>query len=226
MLVSKSQEVASFESFRNHEYFENMTDDEFETLANAALLRKYHPKHTLFDVGDPMTRAFLLIDGVIRFESYGQDGESFYYDYINGTDVFPSEGLCWQETYNFSAQAMTTVYVYSFPTALLENIIFKNQNQALYTMKVLSRIIKDYETRIQMMLSRSTSGRVESNLLYLKERIGIRAEDGVITIPYPITYKEIAENSGTTAETARQIIGRMIACQELDYTNKKLKFLK
>ena len=58
---------------------------------------------------------------------------------------------------------------------------------------------------------------MKQNLFILKEELGVPTEDGHITIPYPITLKELAVNSGTTRETAGQVIKQLRDSGLLDY---------
>ncbi len=73
----------------------------------------------------------------------------------------------------------------------------------------LSKVVEMHELRIQIGLTSSAFDRVKQNLFVLKEELGVPTEDGHIHIPYPITLKELAVNSGTTRETAGQVIKQL-----------------
>jgi CRP-like cAMP-binding protein len=224
---SKRGDIPDFESLRNHEYFQNLKLEEFDEIADHALLREYHENHALFDEGDRYDRFFVLMDGVVRFERLDSNGDFYFYDYIShlfSNNAFPSEGLCCREHYNFSCTAVTEVAIYYFPIGILEKILKKNPDQCLYTVNVLTRIIQDYTLRIQNLSTKNAHDRVKQSLFYLRDHISTELDDHTRKVAIPITMNELSLNASTTRETVRQVLKELADAGIITYKNKTLYF--
>ena len=131
-----------------------------------------------------------------------------------------------EETYTYTAQAMTDIETFYLPVSYYEKLARKNPEQLIYMIQKISKVVEIHELRIQIGLTSSAFDRVKQNLFILKEELGVPTEDGHITIPYPITLKELAVNSGTTRETAGQVIKQLRDSGLLDYHKKHFTFCK
>ncbi|MDR0885122.1 MAG: Crp/Fnr family transcriptional regulator [Clostridiales Family XIII bacterium] len=226
MLVSnKNVNIPAFESFRTHEYFKNLKKEEFDEIAKHVFLREYKADHYLFDEGDRMDRFFVLVEGVVRLERLDPTGDFYFYDYIFTKNAFPSEGLCCRTTYNFSCVAVTKVIIYYFPIEILEKILRNNPSQCLYTVNVLTRIIQDYELRIQNLSTKNAHDRVEQSLFYLRDHVSAKLDNRTSKVAIPITINELSLNASTTRETVRQVLKELIDIGAVKYENKTLFFL-
>lgn len=227
MIVTDKHNIPEFRDFRNHEHFANLTDTEFKAIEKAAQLREYKADHCLFDEGDYKERFYLLVEGVVKFERYDLTGDFYFYDYVfKRNEGFPFEGLCCQDTYNFSAIAITKILVYSFPISLLEKAVFENPKQSVHTIKILTQIIQDYENRLQQLSAKNAQDRVEQSLLYLRENVGQKTDNNTTVLTVPITINEISQNASTSRETTRAVMKALINDGKLKYENKTLYFLK
>ena len=215
-----------FSKLRYQPDFENFTDDEFEQIKEHAILRSYKKGQVLFNEGDERQRLYILTEGLIRLERYDESATYYYYDYVVANNLFPMSGIFEESIYTYTAQAMTDIETFSFPVSFYEKIAKKNCKHLLYMIHKLSRVVELHELRIQIGLTSSAFDRVKQNLFVLKEELGVPTEDGHIHIPYPITLKELAVNSGTTRETAGQVIKQLKDSGLLDYEKKRFIFCK
>ncbi|MCH3488640.1 Crp/Fnr family transcriptional regulator, partial [Enterococcus faecium] len=198
-----------FSKLRYQPDFEHFSDEEFQQIKEHTVLRSYKKGQILFDDGDPRQRLYILTKGLVRLERYDESATYYYYDYVNTNNLFPMSGMFGEETYTYTAQAMTDIETFYLPVSYYEKLARKNPEQLIYMIQKISKVVEIHELRIQIGLTSSAFDRVKQNLFILKEELGVPTKDGHITIPYPITLKELAVNSGTTRETAGQVIKQL-----------------
>ncbi|EPH95156.1 MULTISPECIES: Crp/Fnr family transcriptional regulator [unclassified Enterococcus] len=215
-----------FSKLRYQPDFAHFTDEEFQLIKEHAVIRSYKKGQILFDEGDDRSRLYLLTKGLIRLERYDESATYYYYDYVNPNNLFPLAGIFESETYAYTAQAMTDIETFYLPVSYYEKLTKKNPAQLLYLVHKLSKVVEMHELRIQIGLTSSAFDRVKQNLFILKEELGEETEDGHTCIPYPITLKELAVNSGTTRETAGQVIKQLKDSGLLTYNKKHFIFCK
>lgn len=215
-----------FSRLRYQEDFENLTDDEFQMLKSNVLLRSYKKGQILFDEGDSRDRLYFVTKGLVRIERYDESATYYYYDYVSNCSVFPLGGIFEEEFYTHSAQAMTDIETFYFPTAIYEKICKDNPKQLLYLVHKLNQIVESHQLRLQTGLTSNAHDRVEQNLYILKKELGRKESKTKVVIPFPITLKELAINSGTTRETAGQVIKKLKCAGRLEYDKKIFTFIE
>ena len=82
----------------------------------------------LFDDGDPRQRLYILTKGLVRLERYDESATYYYYDYVNTNNLFPMSGMFGEETYTYTAQAMTDIETFYLPVSYYEKLARKIPN--------------------------------------------------------------------------------------------------
>lgn len=217
----RSKEI---ELIRNKEAFIGFTDKEFERIQDSLYIRQYKKGQVLFDNGDSRSRIYFLLEGLVRIERYDISGTFCYLNYVKPENLFPYGGMFVDKFYHFSAYAVTDIEVYYIPTDIFERITKENSNQLLFCYQKLSNQLEFHEKKIQHCVSSSAVVRVLETLTLLMKQLGENYFSGTIRIPYPITLKEIAVSSGTTRETASNVIKTLKKDKKLEYRQKHLIF--
>ncbi|MDA3974359.1 Crp/Fnr family transcriptional regulator [Enterococcus thailandicus] len=215
-----------FSKLRYQPDFMHFTDEEFQLIKEHTVLRSYKKGQILFDEGDERQRFYILTKGLVRLERYDESATYYYYDYVNANTLFPMAGIFEAQAYAYTAQAMTDIDTFYLPVSIYEKLARNNSEQLIALIHKISKVVEMHELRIQIGLTSSAFDRVKQNLFILKEELGVPTEDGHICIPYPITLKELAVNSGTTRETAGQVIKQLRDSGLLDYRKKQFTFCK
>ncbi|MFV0557514.1 MAG: Crp/Fnr family transcriptional regulator [Enterococcus sp.] len=224
--MNPSKRQPTFNQFRYEPEFEQLTNTEFALLKANILHRTYKKGQMLFYEGDPRERFYFVTSGLVRLESYDESATYYYYDYIAHNRLFPTAGLFQATSYQHSAQAMTDVETFYLSVPLFEQVCQNNPNQLVYLIKKLNKIIAAHQLRLQTGLTSNAHDRVEQNLYILKQELGEKEDKAKITIPFPITLKELAANSGTTRETAGQVIKKLKLDGHLNYDKKIFTFFE
>lgn len=217
---------AKFNKLRYFPAFENFTDEEFQHLADNFYERSYKRGQILFNEGDPRTRVYFVLEGIVRLERYDANAAFSYFDYVKRRTLFPYGGMFKDPEYHYSAQALSDISVFYIPTEVFEANCIDNPKQLIFMYKKMSKILMEHEVRIQNCIASSANDRVIQTLEYLRSNLAIADDSaGHEVIPYPITLNELAINSGTTRETAGHVIKKMKSEKKIRYENKIFVFL-
>lgn len=71
---------------------------------------------------------YILTKGLIHLERYDESATYYYYDYVNTNNLFPMSGMFGEETYTYTAQAMTDIETFYLPVSYYEKLARKNPN--------------------------------------------------------------------------------------------------
>lgn len=209
---------------RQQEEFALFTDDEFNQLIQQMQVKTFAKGQVLFDQGDPRTRFYYVLDGVVRLERVDETGSFPFINYVSPHKAFPYRGLFIGETYTYAAMAMTTITIASFSMATFEKLLRENKQMMVLLISQMGQIINNTEDRLQRMVTSSASHRIKQALVLFAEDLGTQDKSNVTKIPYPITLKEVARVSGTTRETAGQIVGKLVEKGVVTYQHKNFQF--
>lgn len=212
------------ETLKNHPYFTYLSDSAYQEIQDNLYSRAYKKGQVLFDTGDERNRMFFLKKGLVKFEKIDSSATFFYLDFIKEETLFPLTGLFVDETYYYSALAMTDIEVYYIPTKVFEKVIQENQKQLLVYLEKMTDISKRHMTKIQSCVTSSAFSRVKNTLAILMNDLGEENHLGQTHVPYPILMNDISRSSGTTRETASFAIKKLVSEKRLRYLHKELTF--
>lgn len=162
-----------FSKLRYQPDFEHFSDEEFQQIKEHTVLRSYKKGQILFDDGDSRQRLYILTKGLVRLERYDESATYYYYDYVTTNNLFPMSGMFGEETYTYTAQAMTDIETFYLPVSYYEKLARKNPEQLIYMIQKISKVVEIHELRIQIGLTSSAFDRVKQNLFILKEELGV-----------------------------------------------------
>lgn len=74
------------------------------------------------------------------------------------------------------------------------------------------------------MVTSSATHRIKQALVMFGEDLGDESDQKLTEIPYPITLKELAWVSGTTRETAGQVVSKLVEEGKVNYQHKTFQF--
>lgn len=223
--MNRTDELEKYRKIiRQQAEFAPLTDSEFNQLADQMQIKTFSKGQVLFDQGDPRTRFYYVLDGVVRLERVDESGSFPFINYVSPHKAFPYRGLFIGETYTYAAMAMTTITIASFSMATFEKLLRENKQMMALLIAQMGQIINDTEDRLQRMVTSSASHRVKQALMLIAEDLGTHETPDKTTIPYPITLKEVARVSGTTRETAGQVVGKLVDEGVVSYQHKNFQF--
>lgn len=196
------------ENLKQFEQFADLSDKKLKSLVELVYWRSYKKGQFLFLEGDSRERIYLLLDGYVKLERVSQSGNLVYEDYVKHFSIFPYGGMFIDKSYNHTAMAMTDVNVYYIPTSIFEDMVKSDRKQLLYTVQLLSYLLKENEKRVQNITISNAQDRVIHTLGYLMNDLG-EQEGKEIVISCPLTTIEISKISGTSRETVSGVLKQL-----------------
>lgn len=222
--MNRSDEIDKYKALiRQQPEFKVLTDDEFDQLVATIQVKTFGKGQILFDQGDPRQRYYYVIDGVVRLERVDETGSFPFINYVSPHKSFPYRGLFVGQYYTYSAAALTSITIASFSMTTFEKILSQNRELMVLLIAKMGQIINDTEDRMQSMVTSSATHRVKQALLMFADDLGATGE-GIVSIPFPITLKEVARVSGTTRETAGQVVSKLVDDGSVKYQHKNFSF--
>lgn len=213
--------VDDYKVLRKCKPFENLTIEQFDKLASQMTYRKIPKNQILFFEGDKRDKLYFIKSGYAKIEQYDEEDIFLYVDFVKENSLFPYGGLFQDDTYRYTAKALTDMEIFYVPVVVFEAVCRENSEQLLFICKKLSNVLKLHELKLRNMLNSSAAVRVEQTLSILYYDL---AKDNH-AMPFDIPVVEIARMSAVTRETAGQVIKKLKDKGVIDYRHKKLTFL-
>lgn len=204
--------------------FRDFTPEEFTKLTHDLMVKTFPKGQVLFDHGDLRQRFYFVIKGVVRLERQDETGNFSFINYVKATKGFPYRGLYTDEDYPYTATALTPITIASVPMATFEAIIALNPLVTRQVISQMSQLLNQMENRLQKLVTSSATSRVVQALRIFGTDMGEKTPEGDVLIPYPITLIELARLSGTTRETAGQVVTKLEVAGKLTYNKKRFRF--
>lgn len=196
----------------------DFSNEQLQLIKSSVYWRTYKKGQFLFIEDDPRERIYFLLNGFVKLSRSNKHGQMIYSDYVKSFTIFPYRGLFMDDTYQYSAEAMTDLELFYLPTKIFENMVKRDKNQLIKVVNSLSKILGTHEARVQSMAN--AQQRVYRTFCHLMNDLGVEKEQ-IITIECPITTTEIATISGTSRETVSQVLKQLKADKILSCKNKK-----
>lgn len=213
------------EIFRNQPGFCALSDEQFGKIAQHMHIKEYNKGQIVAEQGDPRSKFFFLIAGVMRTERYDIDGENNYYEYINTNTGLPYAGLFSLEEYPYSIVCLTPVTVIVMAMKDFECSVCQNAYAMMTIVKRMSELINYNQSILQIMVTSSAVDRVQHALEVFRQVLGSKNKNGSTYVSYPISLTELAEVSATSRETATTVVNNLVLDHSLTYQNKHFNFL-
>lgn len=225
-MISSEKYPKYIQYLKTRPEFEGFSDEEMNILMNNMRVKKFKKGQVLFDQGDDRNRFYFVLSGLVRADRIDENADFIFYTYIKKDLAFPYRGMFSSKYYAYTARAMTDIEILYFPISTFEGMLKKNNYMMIKTLQEMALIISETEDQLQRMVISSAKQRVIQALKTFNLNLGESEENGKSSIPYPITIKEVATMSGTTRETAGQIVKELTNQNILSYHHKKFVFEK
>jgi len=225
LIIRKNEYPRYLRLLKMNPEFKDFTDAEFKIIQDKMQVRSYPKGQLLFDQADLRSHFYFLAKGLLKTERTDESGNEFFYEFISEMKAFPYRGMFHDREYSYSVTGMTAIEVISLPMADFENLLLQNKKMMRNVILEMGQIINENENQLQLMVNSSASSRVQNGLKILGQTLGKPGDDGTRLIPYPITLIELSQLSGTTRETASQVVQKLVASHQIKYERKYFTLL-
>jgi CRP/FNR family transcriptional regulator len=171
-----------------------------EELAQMSAITSYmelSPGDPLFDEGEPANHVFNVTAGAIKIYKLLADGRRQMTGFL-----FPGDflGLANEETYAYSAEAVTHTALCSFPRRKLERLLQKYPKMEHRLLGIASHELAVAQEQMLVLGRKTAREKIASFLLMLSRRAVQRGQNGN-PVAVPMIRNDIGDYLGLTTET-------------------------
>ena len=200
-----------------------LTEEERYLLRKNAKIHYFKKNEMIYCEGDEPSDMMCLLKGKVKIFKYGVGGRSQIIRMIKPIQYFAYRAAFAQEPYLTNASAFEPSTVCTIPMAVVEDLIFKNPNLALFFIRQLSRDLGIADERTVNLTQKHIRGRLAESLLFLRDNYGLE-QDGA-TISIYLSREDLANLSNMTTSNAIRTLSMFVSEQIIVMDGRKIKIL-
>ncbi len=202
-LLSKDPQAIAMALLGRTPLFAAISRDTLNTLAAAALLRRYERDAQLFQAGDQPEYLHILVHGSVQLSAGTPDGREAVVELLHPIDTFIMAAVLTSQPYLMSARAVEPAQVLLLPARVLLAELKTNPELALTLLGSMAQQYRHMVREIKDLRLRTASQRLAVYLLHLVESAG--SEQARL----PCDKKLLAARLGMTPESLSRAISEL-----------------
>lgn len=190
---------------RNIPLFQDLAEDELQSLAPLFQETKRNRSSLLFMEGDTGDELFILKSGLVKIYRFDDDKEIILA--LFGPGDFFGDMAVIQPALNRSAAAETLepCVIYSLKRPVLYEYMEKHPRMCIKLLEVTAQRLRNANDQIYNLTFLDVRSRVIRTILRLAEEQGIKQGDGVL-INIRLTHQQLASFAGTSRESVTKVL--------------------
>ncbi|MDG5497436.1 Crp/Fnr family transcriptional regulator [Niveispirillum sp. BGYR6] len=158
----------------------------------------------VFKQGDSASTCHALIDGRIKIQQTGPDGQQVVVQFVGPGEMYGTLAM-FLSGYPGDAVAVTDSVDLVWSVETMKGLMLTYPQIAMNSMAMLGDRLEDLQTRVRQLSTQRVERRVAYALLRLARQAGREVSAGV-EISFPLTRQDLAEMTGTTLHTVSRIL--------------------
>jgi CRP/FNR family transcriptional regulator, anaerobic regulatory protein len=191
-----------------------MASQDLGRLAQVRTHQHVEEGETFVDEGESATHYFNVLEGAVKIYKLMADGRRVITGFLFAGDLL---GLAFNDTYTYSAEALTPVKLCRFPRNQLSRLLDEYPKLEKRLLMIASNELAAAQEQMMLLGRKTAHERIASFLLTLVRREE-RLDGDAECIRLPMTRTDIADYLGLTTETASRVFTslRRRGCIELE----------
>lgn len=178
-----------------------MRNEDLGRLAVARNSQCVEAGQTFITEGDPATHFFNITEGAVKVYKLMPDGRRQITGFLFAGDLL---GLAADDTYTYSAEALTPVTICRFPRRELERLLDEFPKMERRLLSIASNELAAAQEQMMLLGRKTAQERIASFLLMLARRAERLGRPGG-ALRLAMTRTDIADYLGLTTETASRV---------------------
>lgn len=204
MLAQPSQPI---EALTKVPFFNQLSQDEADALAQRLVPRSFSPDQIIFHLGDPGGLLYIITQGKVKISNSTPDGQEALLAILGTGDFFGELALLDDAPRSATAEAIEPTETLTLHRNEFVRFLSDNPDFAYHVMQTLAKRIRHLNDQISDVFFLDLNGRLARTLLNLSERHGREIESG-IQIDISLTQTDLAEMTGATRVSINKTLGR------------------
>lgn len=201
--------------------FSVLTDAQLEVVKDHTFVERVCKGTPIYLPGEAPDAIYLLKEGIVRISRLTEDGDQAPMAILDKGDVFGELEAVDGSVRNDIAEAVGDVLLCVWPRADFLAMLRANPDLHLQVTKTIGRRLRRLQTRVEDLVFRGATERLESLLGQLAEDFGEAHPRGV-RIGIALTRDEMARLIGVTRQTVSETLTLLHQAGRLDYDGRRL----
>lgn len=160
---------------------------------------EYRKGEVIYGRNQPSHSIYLVIDGKVKVSRLTGEGQEVVVDIYRTDEFFGEAAFLRLGHTSEEARAFEKTKIMAWTASEIESLAAKQPRLAVALMQVLVQRNLDLTRRIESFSMDDISRRVARTLIRLSDRMGVREEDGSISM-VPLTHELLSQYVGTSRE--------------------------
>lgn len=187
--------------------FAELPESALDDIARRCRWRDYAPGEQILHHLDPSRDVFLVADGNVRVVNHSLSGKEVSYREIDAGEIFGEFAAIDGQPRSASVVALSDCRIASLPERDFWAAVKAHPALAEALLKHLTRLVRLYSERVQLIATLPVALRVQVELLRLAR--GARREGPVAAIEPAPTHEELASRIGTHREAVTRELAEL-----------------
>lgn len=190
---------------RGGAFLGKLDDAEVRALEERARRRRFRRGATLFNEGDESTHVAILNAGRVKVSCFTEEGAEAVLAIREPGDLLGELSVFDDEPRSATATALEDVEAFVVGAEAFNGFLRDNPRVALLLLGMISRRLRDADSKRIEYGAQDTVGRVARRLVELAERFGETTTEGV-RITVPLSQQELAGWTGASREAVSKAL--------------------
>ena len=200
-----------------------LSEEEREQIKKNARFVHYKKNETIYIEEEQPHDLMCLLKGKVKIYKSGVGGRTQIIRMIRPIQYFGYRAFFAREPYVTAASAFESSTVCLISMELIENMLRKNGNLALFFIQMLSCDLGVADNRVVNLTQKHVRGRLAESLIFLKESYGLE-EDGA-TINIYLAREDLANLSNMTTANAIRTLANFVNERIISLDGRKIKII-
>lgn len=183
----------------------SLAPEELEEVRRIVSTLTLHPGQSAIVEGEPAQDLFNVMSGAVRLYKLLPDGRRQITGFLSGGDFL---GIAYNDTYAFTAEAITAVKLCRFPRRRLEALLPDHPTLERRLLGEAAHELVAAQDQMLLLGRKTAVERVTSFLLMLAKRAA-KNRKSATRLEVPMTRTDIGDYLGLTTETVSRVISRL-----------------
>ena len=196
------------EKLRMVPFFQELSAQELEEVNELFSASHFSKGQYIYYEGDKASFLRVVVDGNVKLLQKTDEGREVLIDMLQAGEYFGSLSAMGEDTYTETAVAQTSCCVLAMGLQDLKKVIDQYSSVAASLLEITSQRLNSTRNRVAQITTMPVERRIAHILQELAAKFGERKNFGLL-IQLPLSRQEVADMTGTSAETASRIMSKL-----------------
>lgn len=205
------------------EIWKALTPEEKRTITDNFRYQTYRKNEIIYSEAEQPENLFCLLDGKVKMYKNGVGERCQILRLYRPVQYFGYRAYFGREPYNSSVAAIEKSVVGIIPMSVVENIMRKNNNLAMFFIYELSRNLGGADSKVVNLTQKHIRGRLADALLILADNYGY--ENDHSTLKIYMSREDLANLSNMTTSNAIRTLSAFVSEKLILVDGRRIKII-